>query len=231
MSHGNIATEEDIRKLPFLKHVQLATIDADIGLLIGANAPWAIEPWRIIHSQGDGRFAVKTRLGWLINVPLSGSSCTGERGRQCVSSNRISVARLEKLLVRQDNQDFSERAFEEQTELSFEDKKFLKIADESAIKKDGHYEMWLPFRDKSLVMPNNKPVAELRALTLRRKLLKNEAFHSDYTKFMNAMFDKGHAEKVPDDELSRCEGRVWCIPHHRVYHKKNKIRVVFDCTA
>lgn len=231
VSHGNIATEENIRKWPYLKDVQLTTIKADIGLLIGANAPWALEPWRIIHSQGDGPYAVQTRLGWLINGPLSGGSPTDERGRLCVASNRISVARLEELLLRQYNQDFPERA-SEQAELSFEDKKFLKIADESAIKRDGHYEMRLPFRDENLVMPNNKPVAELRAMTLRRKLLRNEAFHSDYTKFMNAMFDKGHAEKVPDEELSRCDGRVWYIPHHGVYHKKkNKIRVVFDCTA
>ena len=229
VSHGNIATKEDIRRWPY---VQLATIEADIGLLIGANAPWALEPWRIVHSQGDGPYAVKTRLGWLINGPLSSGLHNDERGRQYVSSNRISVVRLEELLVRQYKQDFPERACEEQAELSFEDKRFLKIADESAIKKDGHYEMKLPFRDESLVMPNNKRVAELRAMTLRRKLLKNEAFHSDYTRFMKAMFDKGHAEKVPDDELSRCDGRVWYIPHHGVYHKKKiKIRVVFVCTA
>lgn len=89
--------------------------------------------------------------------------------------------------------------------MSFEDKKFLKIADESAIKKDGDYEIRLPFHD--IVMPNDKLVAELQAMTLRRKRLRNEAFYSDYT-----MFDKGRAEKVPDDELSRCNGRVYTPP-------------------
>ena len=125
-----------------------------------------------------------------------------------------------------------ERACEEQSELSFEDKKFLKIADESTVKKDGHYMMRLPFRDENLTMPNNKTVAELRAMALRRKLMKNESFRSDYNKFMNAMFDKGQAEQVPDDQLSRSDGRVWYIPHHGVYHKKkHKICVVFDCAA
>lgn len=33
-------------------------------------------------------------------------------------------------------------------------------------------------------------------------------------------------------ELERCDGRLWYIPHHGVYHpKKHKIRVVFDCGA
>ena len=108
----------------------------------------------------------------------------------------------------------------------------MKIADESTVKKDGHYMMRLPFRDENLTMPNNKTVAELRAMALRRKLMKNESFRSDYNKFMNAMFDKGHAEQVPDDQLSRSDGRVWYIPHHGVYHKKkHKIRVVFNCAA
>ena len=232
VSHENIVAQKDLQKWPYLKDVQLAAIKADIGLLIGANAPWALEPWRIIHSQGDGPYAVKTHLGWIINGPLSGGAPTDERGRPCVSSNRISVTRLEEMLVKQYNLDFPERACEEQPELSFEDKKFLKIADESTVKKDGHYVMRLPFRDENLTMPNNKTVAELRAMALRRKLMKNESFRSDYNKFMNAMFDKGHAEQVPDDRLSRSDGRGWYIPHHGVYHKKkNKICVVFDCAA
>lgn len=97
------------------------------------QSPWAVEPLKIIHSQGDGPYAVKTDLGWLINGPLSGGWLTDECDLQCVFSNKISVARLQELLVRQYNQDLPERACEEQAELSFKDKKFLKIADESAI--------------------------------------------------------------------------------------------------
>ena len=38
--------------------------------------------------------------------------------------------------------------------------------------------------------------------------------------------------KVPDEDFSRNNGKVWYIPHHGVYHpKKHKIRVVFDCGA
>lgn len=49
---------------------------------------------------------------------------------------------------------------------------------------------------------------------------------------MRDIIDKGYAEKIPAEQLSRSDGRVWYIPHHGVYHpKKKKIRVVFDCTA
>ena len=47
---------------------------------------------------------------------------------------------------------------------------------------------------------------------------------------MKDMVDKGHAEKVPPEEISPANGRIWYIPHHGVYHpqKPDKIRVVFD---
>ena len=44
---------------------------------------------------------------------------------------------------------------------------------------------------------------------------------------------KGHARKVPDDELDPDGKPIWYILHHAVSnpHKPGKIRVVFDCTA
>jgi hypothetical protein len=67
---------------------------------------------------------------------------------------------------------------------------------------------------------------------LKRKLVGNDKFREDYQSFMEETLKKAYAEKVPDDELNRNDGRLWYIPHHGVYHpKKNKIRVVFDCSA
>lgn len=42
----NIPKEEDLRKWPYLNGVELT---ASIGLLIGVNAPKALEPWRIVR--------------------------------------------------------------------------------------------------------------------------------------------------------------------------------------
>ncbi|KAJ8418879.1 hypothetical protein AAFF_G00003780 [Aldrovandia affinis] len=78
-------------------------------------------------------------------------------------------------------------------------------------------------------MPNNQRVAEQRALNLRRKFIKNSQFQADYSVFMDDIIAKGYAVKVPSEELSRSDGKVWYFPHHGVYHpKKWKIRVVFD---
>ena len=50
---------------------------------------------------------------------------------------------------------------------------------------------------------------------------------------MKDIIDRGYEERVPSEDLSRNDGRMWYVPHHGVYHprKKDTIRVVFDCSA
>ena len=40
--------------------------DVQVGLLIGANCMKALEPTKIIHSEGGGPYAYKTRLVWCV---------------------------------------------------------------------------------------------------------------------------------------------------------------------
>ena len=69
----------------------------------------------------------------------------------------------------------------------------------------------------------------IRLEHLKRKFLKDPRYREDYVKFMNEVLNRGDAEEAP--VLAR-EGVKWYIAHHGVYHpKKNKIRVVFDCSA
>lgn len=81
-------------------------------------------------------------------------------GRSCVSANQISIARLEEVLVKQYNQDFAGQHYDEKQEMSVEDEQFLEIASTSAVLKDEHYHLRLPFRKEDVIMPNNRMVAE-----------------------------------------------------------------------
>lgn len=76
----------------------MTQINATIGLLIGVNAPKALEPWRIINSEGDGPYAVKTLLGWVINGPLGQGGIENDKDTS-VQVNRLTVANLENLLM------------------------------------------------------------------------------------------------------------------------------------
>ena len=48
---------------------------------------------------------------------------------------------------------------------------------------------------------------------------------------MNKHFEKGHAERVPEEEVNTRDKPVWYLPCHPVTHhwKPDKVRVVYDC--
>lgn len=93
--------------------------------------------------------------------------------------------------------------------------------------RNGHYEMPLPFKERP-VLPDNHSMALTRLEHLKRKFLKDSRY-KDYVKFMNEVLSRGDAGEAP---MLAQQGVKWYIPHHGVYHpKKNKIRVVFDCSA
>ena len=124
--------------------------------------------------------------------------------------------------VRQYNHDFSEKHYGgDKSELSEEDCKFLKIVTAYVTLENGNYCLPLPFRKEEVVMPNNRRMAEQRARYLQRKFRREEKFPKEYKDFMTDVLRKGYAEKVPQEQLLREEGKIWYI-HHSVYHKRKK---------
>lgn len=230
----NIPQQKDVQKWKYLEEVHLPQIDAGIGLLIGTNVPKILEPWKVINSRGDGPYAVKTILGWIVNGPLERENIQTNRntGWTQVMANRISVVTLENLIQQQMRYDFPECEQAENLEMSIEDRQFMKSVSQSIKLVDGHYCIDLPLKKKDVMFPNNYVVASLRSQFLKRKFKRNSAFYMDYCSFMEDMLLKGHAEKIPASEIEGTLGRIWYIPHHGVYHpQKHKLRVVFDCAA
>lgn len=68
---------------------------------------------------------------------------------------------------------------------------------------------------------------------LKRKFLKDAGFREDCVTSLEDVIKDDFAEKIPDCDLKRTDGRLWYIPHHGAYHHKKpeKLRVVFDCSA
>lgn len=209
VTKDNVPVEKDLERWPYLqKEVQLPQIDADVEMLIGTNAHSAMEPWKIIHSKDNGPYAVKTTLGWVVNGPLKKGDDYHKSSHysQRASVNRISVSDVDSMLLQQYNHDFPEQACEEKSEMSQEDVQFMKSVTETIKKVNGHYSIRMPLRNKNVVMPSNKCVAEQRASNLKRKLAKNSSFHDDYKTFMSDLLNKGYAVGVPEDECKRNDG-------------------------
>ena len=74
VTKNNIPNKRDLANWPYLQDLKLPTIDADISLLIGTNAPKVMEPLQVINSQGEGPYTVRTLHGWVVNGPLRGGS-------------------------------------------------------------------------------------------------------------------------------------------------------------
>lgn len=111
---------------------------------------------------------------------------------------------------------------DEQLGLSREDQKFMELVANSAKQVNGHYQINLPLRNKDLNVPNNRKIVEQCASYLKRGSQKDSLFHTDYIAFMNNLVTKGYAKWVPEEELERCDGKSWYIPHHGIYHPTKK---------
>lgn len=117
---------------------------------------------------------------------------------------------------------------------SMEDKRFREILDKGLHKNTkGNWEAPLPFKTDDVTLPNNKRHCLSRLLSLKRKLVNDEKLNADYLAFMKKILDRGHASRVPANQLNTVTGKVWYLPRFSVYHprKPAQIRVVFDCSS
>jgi hypothetical protein len=141
--------------------VKLQSVNAPIGLLIGNDAPRALEPIEVRRCNGKGPYAVKTILGWTINGPLE----RNRTGRRCANFIRCD-ADLDDQFKKFCDMEFNEVALDNKFEMSTEDQCALRIMEGSAQLKNGHYQISLPWRNSPVYLPNNRPLAEHRILML-----------------------------------------------------------------
>ena len=141
---------------------------------------------------------------------------------------------LRRQLERLCNTDFKESTVRSnESNLSVEDKRAVEMTEQTLKRKDGHFQVALPWRKKPVVIPNNRPMAEKRLHSLKRRLQKNSELFVKYKDAMQDYIDKGHAERVPEEELEVNNCKIWYLPHQPVTHrlKPEKVRLVFDCAA
>lgn len=86
--------KENLTNWSYLDQIDIPEIQAEVELLIGTNASKLLEPWEVVNSQGDGPFAIKTLLGWVVN-----GSCEDWKGNlnddcHVATVNKVSVESL-----------------------------------------------------------------------------------------------------------------------------------------
>lgn len=228
LSSRDIPTQEDVNSWAHLDGIRIMSIKSEVDLLIGNDNSELLEPLEVRISKDSGPFAVRTRLGWTINGPLD-----RQGGGARVSCFAKADTILEEQFASFCNREFNDCGANETLEdMSQLDRKALSIMQTTSRVVDNHYVLDLPFKTNPPSFPNNRILAEQRLKGLKRRLGKDAALCQEYKVFVDNLLEKNYAEKVPTGQLERDDGQVWYVPHHPVWHpQKNKLRVVFDCSA
>ena len=174
-------------------------------MLIGENCVEALQPLEVIPSQRDGPYTYMTMIGWCVV-----GSIVDEKP-DAVSCNQIAVLQVEngslakhhfeeqnkcedigikEMLRKIYTGDFQDTSSEREnniigkiSEISNEDRGFLKILDTETMKVGNHYQKPLPLKNPDIKLPNSRKVAERRLLYLKKRLMKDDRFYQQYTEF------------------------------------------------
>ena len=222
-----------------------------VEMLIGENCVEALQPLEVIPSQQDEPYAYRTIIGWCVVGPIvdekSGAvSCSQiaviqvENGslakHHFEEQNKCEDIGIKEMLRKIYTGDFQDTSSEREnniigkiSEISNEDRRFLKILDTETMKVGNHYQKPLPLKNPDVKLPNSRKVAERRLLYLKKRLMKDDRFYQQYTELRQEILKKGYAKESKSNQ----DGRVWYLSHHGVYHprKPGKIRFVFDCSS
>ena len=237
MNEANIAHSGLIAQFPQLREFEHLLppfhSDASIGLLLGSNCE-LLEPLQVQSSDSSPLFAVRYRHGWAVQGPLNPDS------RNEIMCNRIVVHESCKevltpsQVLKAFERDFIDHDISHPDDkgYSVDDRKFMTLVESETEFDDGHFVVPLPFRDRSIVLPDNRGQVMSRLKWQTTKMMRNDQYRADYFDFMQTLMEKGYCEPVPSNERNHESGEVWYLPHHGVYHpQKGKLRVVFDCSA
>ena len=224
VSSADIPNQQDLNQFAEFEDIFIPTVACDVGLLIGNDNRHILQPHEVKNSQA-GHYAFRTAVGWVVNCQKREGFSSRFNKSFLINSAQVTHPMCSLCTEVVDS------VHDKNNVLSRDQARFIELVSSSICHRENdHYEIPLPVRDTSLTFPFNKSQAELRAQFLKRKLLKNPQFYEEYRNFITQMLVNGYAEKA--EEVKGRDGKTWFIPHHGVYHKdKNKLRVVFDCSA
>ena len=222
----NGAQQEDVDRWPHLAGIRITRIDANVGLLIGTDAPEILQPKEVRESCHSGPYATRTIFGWVVNGPLG-----RVRDSNFYTANFIRAdTELSEQFRSYCNMEFNDSVYGGKPSLSQNDKRALELMQETCVWQEGHYTIALPWKEDPPCIENNRSLAEHRLRLLKKRLLKDSDLRVKYTTCIEDLLHKGYGKKAP---AIAAPGRTWYLRHHAVFHpaKPGKVRVVFDCSA
>ncbi|XP_072933031.1 uncharacterized protein [Epargyreus clarus] len=171
--------------------------------------------------------ASRTKLGWVLH---------GSVPRRFVYQDQAAVLhvctgdiQLQKLV--ESHFDVDSLGVSTKEKINKYDKRASDIFEATARRKDGHFEVGLPWKTDNPTLPDSYEQAYKRLRTLEKKMENEPTFKKEYSAQVANLLKKGYAEACDgNEERSNVK---WYLPHFAVVNinKPNKIRMVFDAAA
>ena len=231
---SSVANAVEVAKWDHLKDIDITPMDkSGVTMVIGQDVPQAIMPLEIRRGRDQEPYAVRTKLGWVLNGPID--ECHNDQQALCnfIQAAEHTDVTLENQVEQFWKLDTASVLAGSTPEMSVDDKKVIEIWNSSLMMDNGHYSMNIPFKEDPPEMPDNKSMAQKRLQSLGRRLSRDPELHQRYKAGIDDLIQKGYAEQVPEDEVESSSGWTWYLPHHNVINpnKPDKLRIVFDCAA
>ena len=155
-----------LEQWPHLQEVHFPEVERrKISILLGTNIQEAFAPLNVRKGNRNEPLAIKSCLGWNI---LGGFSNV-----QSPNQGQLNLFSGEDVSLNDQLEEFWKiesygTAWPETKPLPVEDRRALKLIDNSITLREGHYQMGLLWRDDNPVPPYNRPQAEARLQYLKK---------------------------------------------------------------
>lgn len=227
------AVEVDVKRCDHLRNLQLADIfpreAASVDLLVGADQYYKLVQGDVQKGRPGTPVATKSRLGWLLSGPVSGSKKSEEMTAMLtvtkIDSSDDQLKRFWELdaIGIVNHQEHQRTAEEEDADNQFN----------SSCRFDGErYEVGLPWKKDHPPLVDNYWQAYQRLVPTERRLVKDSEKARMYCEAVSQYIEDGHAR--PIDEEDHKADKIRYLPHHGVFREDRattKCRVVFDSSA
>ena len=224
-----IWTIEHHKHLHNLKLADSGSGTLDIDILVGNDHYWDIVTGEIIRSS-SGPTAVNSKLGWILSGP------TGQFELP-TNTNLVHTMKVDLNLHRQTAEstldDQVKRFWDLETLGIKENEKSIidEVVEQITLNNQNRYEVSLPFKETSPMIPDNYKLSKQRLMSLYQKLKKNPEHLAAYDKIMKDQASEGIIETAEGPALP---GQVHYLPHHGVIREDKdttKLRIVYDASS
>ena len=198
-----------------------------IDILIGLDQYWKFVQTQIIPVR-EGLVAQKTVFGWMISgaygIQEGNAGTSGKKTSvQLFCVNSVEDQNLKRIWDMDLNPELDEEG----------DSSLIKQFEDTIKKKDGRYEVALPWKRNSGELQDNRFIAEQRLKSLSRKLEREPQLKLRYDEALRSMENEQIIEEVPAEE-KQTENPTFYMPHRPVVKESSittKVRPVFDASA